>query len=87
VRQSLCEVAAAGRYARAKASVSYVPILVSWAELRQVIRATGIEASVAEGPAQAVKRLDRQTASAHQMRLLRVGRLFTLPLFVQGVVP
>jgi Cu+-exporting ATPase len=73
---------AAVSFATEKASVRYIPTLVSQGELRQAVSAAGFEAVVSEGNAEDAERLAREKEIAHQRHLLTVGLIFTLPLFM-----
>ena len=69
-------------YATEKATVRYIPTLVSQHELRRTVGEAGFEAVVIEGEAEDVERAAREREIAHQRHLLFVGLIFTVPLFV-----
>jgi Cu+-exporting ATPase len=69
-------------YAAEKATVKYIPTLVSQNDLRRAISAAGFEAVVLEGSAEDAERLARENEITHQKHLLIIGLLFTVPLFV-----
>jgi Cu+-exporting ATPase len=65
-----------------KAVVSYIPTLVSQADLRRVVGAVGLEVAQIEGDAEDSERIAREKEIAHQRHLLLTGLLFTVPLFL-----
>jgi P-type Cu+ transporter len=65
-----------------QAVVKYIPTLVSQAELRQAAAAAGFEPLAGTGEAEDAEQAARQKEIAHQRRLLTIGLLFTVPLFV-----
>jgi Cu+-exporting ATPase len=69
-------------FATEKATLRYIPTLVSQGDLRLKIKDLGFEAVVAEGDAEDAERLAREKEIAHQKHLLITGLLFTVPLFV-----
>ena len=69
-------------YGKERAKVRYIPTLVSQADLRKTVREAGFEAIELGGDAEDAERLARQREIAEQKRLLIVGVIFTLPLFV-----
>lgn len=75
-------LAASVSYAAEKATVKYIPTLVSQSDLRRTISAAGFEAVIVEGSSEDAERLAREREIAHQWHLLVVGLLFTIPLFV-----
>jgi Cu+-exporting ATPase len=74
-------LAAAVNYAAEKATVKYIPTLVSQTDLRRAVSAAGFEAVVVEGNAEDAERLAREKEINHQKHLLVVGLIFTAPLF------
>ncbi len=64
-----------------RASVKYVPTLVSQGELREAVRAAGFEAVIVEGSSEDAEQLAREKEINHQKHLLTVGLIFTAPLF------
>ncbi len=66
----------------AKARVSYVPTVVSQADLRRVVKAAGFEAVIPEGQTEDAERQARLKEIRTQRNLLVTGVVFTLPLFL-----
>ncbi len=69
-------------FAAEQAVVTYIPTLVSQADLRRAVSAAGFEAIQAEGSAEDAEQAARDAEIARQRRLLLLGLLFTVPLFV-----
>ncbi len=69
-------------FATEQARVNYVPTLVSQADLRRAVRAAGFEAVESSGSGEDAEAAARQAEIDQQRRLLIVGILFTVPLFV-----
>jgi Cu+-exporting ATPase len=69
-------------YAQERARVTYIPTLVSQADLRKVISAAGFEALQLGVEAEDAERIARQKEINQQKRLLLTGLVFTLPLFI-----
>jgi Cu+-exporting ATPase len=65
-----------------KARVRYVPTIVSQAEIRRAVTAAGFEALELGGAAEDVEAAVRQRETETQRRLLTIGLVFTIPLFV-----
>lgn len=65
-----------------RARVRYVPTMVSQAEIRRAVSTAGFEAVELGGQAEDAEALAREAEIAHQRKLLLVGILFTLPLFI-----
>lgn len=65
-----------------RAAVRYIPTVVSQAELRQAVQAAGFEAVESGGESEDVERAAREAEIARQRRLLIVGIIFTVPLFI-----
>jgi Cu+-exporting ATPase len=65
-----------------RARVQYIPTLVSQAELRHAVTDAGFEAVETGGIAEDAEALAREREIAEQRRLLIIGLVFTLPLFV-----
>ncbi len=65
-----------------RARVRYIPTLVSQSDIRRAISAAGFEAVELGGEAEDAEAQAREAEIAEQRRLLIVGILFTLPLFV-----
>lgn len=68
--------------ATGKARVEYVPTVISQIDLRRTVRATGFEVVEAGGDARDVEALAREREINEQRRLLTIGLIFTLPLFL-----
>ncbi|HLF26455.1 MAG TPA: heavy metal translocating P-type ATPase [Anaerolineae bacterium] len=74
-------------YATEKASLKYLPTMISQGDLRRAIEAAGFKAVVAEGAsAEDAERKARAVEFARQRRRLAVGVVFTLPLFVLAML-
>jgi Cu+-exporting ATPase len=69
-------------YAAGKAKVRYVPTIVSQAELRRAVSAVGFEAIELGGDAEDVEAQAREAEILEQRRLLIIGLIFTIPLFI-----
>jgi Cu+-exporting ATPase len=69
-------------YATEKARVKYIPTIVTQAELRRAIASTGFEALELGGEAEDAEAQAREREIAEQRRLLIVGLIFTIPLFL-----
>ena len=65
-----------------KARVRYVPTVISQAEVRQAVARAGFEAVELGGEAEDAEALARQHEIDEQKRLLIIGLIFTVPLFV-----
>ena len=65
-----------------RARVKYIPTLVSQAEIRQAIARSGFEAVETGGEAEDVEAQARQREIDEQFRLLVIGLIFTVPLFL-----
>ncbi len=65
-----------------RVQVRYIPTLVSQTDLRRAIAAAGFTAAANDGDMEDVEALARQADIAQQQRLLIVGLIFTVPLFV-----
>jgi P-type Cu+ transporter len=72
-------------FATEKARVSYVPTVVSQAEIRAAVSQSGFEAVELGGDAEDAEAKARQTEIEHQSMLLFVGALFTIPLFLYSM--
>ena len=64
------------------ANVRYIPTIISQAEIRKVIATSGFEAVETGGEAEDVERQAREAEIAEQRRLLIIGLVFTIPLFL-----
>lgn len=69
-------------YAVGKAKVKYVPTIVSQAELRRAVSSAGFEAIELGGDAEDVEAQAREAEILEQRRLLIIGLVFTIPLFI-----
>jgi Cu+-exporting ATPase len=69
-------------YATEKASVRYIPTVITQSELRRVVAQAGFEALELGGEAEDAEALAREQEIKTQRRLLLVGLLFTAPLFL-----
>lgn len=65
-----------------KARVKYVPTIISQAELRRAVSAAGFEALELGGAAEDAEAMAREHEINEQRRLLIIGLIFTVPLFV-----
>jgi Cu+-exporting ATPase len=64
------------------ARVRYIPTIVSQSEIRQAVAAAGFEAVEVGGEAEDVEARAREAEIKNQRRLLFIGLLFTIPLFL-----
>jgi len=69
-------------FATEKARVKYVPTITSQAEIRRAVAAAGFEAVELGGEAEDAEALAREREIVEQRRLLIIGVIFTLPLFL-----
>jgi P-type Cu+ transporter len=69
-------------YTTEKARVKYVPTIVTQAELRRAIAAAGFEALELGGEAEDAEAKAREQEIQEQRRLLIIGLIFTVPLFI-----
>jgi Cu+-exporting ATPase len=69
-------------YASEKARVKYVPTIVTQAELRRAVAAAGFEAVELGGEAEDAEAKAREHEINEQRRLLIIGAIFTVPLFL-----
>lgn len=69
-------------YATEKARVKYVPTIVSQAELRRAVASAGFEAVELGGDAADAEAQAREHEIHEQRRLLIIGLIFTVPLFI-----
>jgi Cu+-exporting ATPase len=65
-----------------KARVKYVPTIIAQAEIRRAVSAAGFEALELGGDAEDAEALARQHEIDSQRRLLIIGVIFTIPLFL-----
>jgi Cu+-exporting ATPase len=69
-------------YAAERARVRYIPTLVSQADLRRAVGGAGFEAVETGGEAEDAEAKARQAEIDQQRRLLILGLIFTVPLFL-----
>ena len=69
-------------YATEKARVKYIPTIISQAELRRAVAGAGFEAVELGGEAEDAEAKAREHEINEQRRLLTVGLIFTVPLFI-----
>jgi Cu+-exporting ATPase len=69
-------------YATEKARVKYVPTIVTQAELRRAVASAGFEALELGGEAEDAEAKAREEEIKEQRRLLIIGLIFTVPLFL-----
>jgi P-type Cu+ transporter len=69
-------------YTTEKARITYVPTIVSQAELRRQVASAGFTALELGGEAEDAEALARQHEIDTQRRLLTIGLIFTIPLFL-----
>ncbi|MBN8581247.1 MAG: copper-translocating P-type ATPase [Anaerolineae bacterium] len=65
-----------------KAYIVYVPTIITQAELRRAVSAAGFEAIELGGAAEDAEAVARENEINEQRRLLIIGLIFTVPLFV-----
>src|SRR3990172_1403269 len=69
-------------FAAERASVRYIPTVISQAEIRRAVIQVGFEAVELGGEAEDAERQARQAEIAKQRHLLIVGLIFSVPLFL-----
>src|SRR5688572_14937842 len=69
-------------YATEKARVKYVPTIIMQAELRRAVANAGLEAVELGGEAEDAEAAAREHEINEQRRLLLIGLIFTVPLFL-----
>jgi len=69
-------------YTTEKARVKYVPTIVTQAELRRMVASAGFEALELGGDAEDAEAMAREHEINEQRRLLVIGLIFTVPLFL-----
>jgi P-type Cu+ transporter len=69
-------------YATEKARVKYIPTIVTQAELRRAVSSAGFEAMELGGEAEDAEAMAREHEINEQWRLLVIGAIFTIPLFL-----
>src|SRR5690349_14318487 len=65
-----------------KARVKYVPTIVTQAELRRAVSSAGFEAVELGGQVEDAEAVAREREISEQKRLLIIGLVFTIPLFL-----
>jgi len=65
-----------------RARVKYIPTLVSQADIRRTISGAGFEAVETDGVLEDAEQIAREKEIHEQRRLLMVGLIFTVPLFL-----
>jgi len=65
-----------------RARVKYIPTVISQAEIRAVVTRSGFEAVELGGAAEDAEARAREAEIANQRRLLIIGLVFTIPLFL-----
>ena len=75
-------LAAQVNFAAERASVRYIPTVISQAEIRRAVVQAGFEAVELGGEAEDAERQARQAEIAKQRHLLVVGLIFSVPLFL-----
>jgi len=68
--------------ANEKARVTYIPTIVTQAEIRRAVAGAGFEAVELGGEAEDAEALAREHEINEQRRLLTIGLIFTIPLFL-----
>ncbi|HNF34146.1 MAG TPA: copper-translocating P-type ATPase [Anaerolineales bacterium] len=69
-------------FANEKARVKYIPTIITQAELRRAVSSAGFEALELGGEAEDAEALAREHEINEQRRLLIIGLVFTVPLFL-----
>ncbi|HEX5839960.1 MAG TPA: heavy metal translocating P-type ATPase, partial [Anaerolineales bacterium] len=69
-------------YASEKARVRYIPTIITQAELRRAVASAGFEAVELGGEAEDAEARARENEINEQRRLLLIGLVFTVPLFL-----
>lgn len=69
-------------FAAERAAVRYIPTVISQLEIRNAVKSAGFSAAEMGGEAEDVEREARQREVLKQRRLLLLGILFSLPLFI-----
>ncbi len=65
-----------------QAMVKYIPTLLTQSELKKILNAAGFDVVEEQGEAEDVERLARLKELAEQRKLLVIGLIFTIPLFI-----
>ena len=69
-------------YVGEKARVKYIPTVISQAEIRRMISSVGFETIDTGGDVEDVEQLARDKEIREGLRLLIIGLIFTIPLFI-----
>ena len=75
-------VEASVNFAAERARIQYIPTIISQAELRKAVAEAGFETLEIEGEVEDVERLAREREIRYQFRLLILGLVFSIPLFL-----
>ncbi|HLE15226.1 MAG TPA: heavy metal translocating P-type ATPase [Anaerolineales bacterium] len=73
-------------YGSQRATVRYIPTVVSQSEIRRAVAQAGFQAVELGGEAEDAERLAREAEIARQRHLLIVGLVFTIPLFLLAML-
>jgi Cu+-exporting ATPase len=65
-----------------RARVKYIPTIISQSDLRRAVEGAGFESIATGGDTADAERIAREKEIAQQRHLLKVGLLFTIPLFL-----
>ncbi len=68
------------------ARIKYIPTIVSQAELRREIKSSGFEVAETGSDTEDAEQIARQNEINEQRRLLIIGLIFTIPLFILAMV-
>jgi Cu+-exporting ATPase len=68
--------------ANEQAHVRYIPTVISQGEMRRAMKSAGFDAVAAAGEYEDAEQKARAEEVAHQRRLLTLGLIFTIPLFL-----
>lgn len=79
-------ISARVNFGNEKASIRYIPTIISQREIRQIIKNAGFETLETGSEAEDVERQARESEIALQRRELMVGLAFTIPLFVLSML-
>jgi copper chaperone CopZ len=79
-------IAAEVVYGSERATVKYIPTIISQAEIRKAVSQAGFQAVELGGEAEDAERLAREAEIARQRHLLIVGLVFTIPLFLLAML-
>jgi Cu+-exporting ATPase len=69
-----------------RARIRYIPTIVSQAELRREIKSAGFEVVETGTDTEDAEQIARQNEIDHQRRLLIIGIIFTVPLFILAMI-